>query len=40
MVSPGPAWSPVTEAAQAFIAAGREHGLDKNDLVRIIKELS
>lgn len=40
VVSPGPAWSPVTEAAQAFIAAGREHGLDKNDLVRIIKELS
>ena len=40
VVSPGPALSSVTEAARALIATAKEHGLDKNDLVRIIRELA
>ncbi len=38
VVSAGPALSSVAEAAQALIAAARQHGLSQNDLIRIIKE--
>ncbi len=38
--SAGPALSSVTEAAQKLIATANEHGLGKNDLIRIIKELT
>lgn len=40
VMSAGPALSPVTEAAQKLIAAAEEHGLGRNDLIRIIKELT
>ena len=40
VMSAGPALSSVTEAAQALIATARHHGLAKNDLIRIIKELT
>ena len=40
VVSSGPALSSVTEAAQALIVTARQQGLGKNDLVRIIKELT
>ena len=40
VVSSGPALSAVTEAAQSLIATAREHGLGRNELIRIIKELT
>jgi GntR family transcriptional regulator len=40
VASAGPALSSVTEAAQKLIATANEHGLGKNDLIRIIKELT
>ena len=40
VVADGPALSSVTEAAQQLIAAATEHGLGRNDLIRIIKELT
>ncbi len=40
VVSGGPALSAVTEAAQALVTTAREHGLGRNDLIRIIKELT
>ena len=40
VVSGGPALSAGTEAAQVLIAAARQHGLGRNDLIRIIKELT
>ena len=39
VVSRGPALSVVADAAQELIATAREHGVGKNDLIRIIKEL-
>lgn len=35
-----PATSAVTEAARAFIAAARQHGLTQDDQIRLIKELT
>lgn len=40
VASTGPSLSAVTEAAQKLIATASEHGLVRNDLIRIIKELS
>jgi GntR family transcriptional regulator len=40
VMSAGPALSAVTEAAQALIDTARQHGLARNDLFRIIKELT
>ena len=40
VVSTGPALTVVTDAALKLIATAREQGLGKNDLIRIIKELS
>lgn len=40
VVSSGPSVSAVTEAACSLIAIGREHGLGRNELIRIIKELT
>lgn len=40
VVSTSPAVSVVVEAARRLVATASEHGVAKNDLVRIIKELS
>jgi GntR family transcriptional regulator len=40
VVAAGPALSSVTEAARKLIATATEHGLGKNDLIRLIKELT
>jgi DNA-binding transcriptional regulator YhcF (GntR family) len=40
VVARGPALSSVTEAARKLIATATEHGLGKNDLIRMIKELT
>ena len=40
VVSGGPALSAVTESARALITMAHEHGLGRNDLIRIIKELT
>ncbi len=40
VASDAPALSSVTEAAQKLITIAREHGLGKNDLIRILKELT
>ncbi len=39
VASTSPALSSVTDAAQKLLAIASEHGLEKNDLIRIIKEL-
>lgn len=36
----GPAPSPVTTAVSDLLALARSHGMDHNDLIRTIKELS
>ena len=38
VASAGPALSPVIEAARGLIAVAGEHGLGKNELIRIIEE--
>ncbi len=40
VVSTGPALSVVAEAARQLISTANEHGIGRNDLIRIIKELS
>ncbi len=40
VLSTGPTLSSVTEAARALVETARQHGLAKNDLIRIIKELT
>lgn len=40
VVSGGPDLSVVTEAARSLIATAHEHGIGRNDLIRIIKELA
>lgn len=40
VVSAAPALSSVTDAAQKLLATASEHGLGKNDLIRIIKEMT
>lgn len=40
VVSRGPALSAVTEAARSLVATAREHGLGRNELIQIIKELT
>ena len=40
VVSTGPSLSVVTEAAQKLIAMASDHGVAKNDLIQMIKELS
>lgn len=40
VVSSGPALSAVADAAQTLLATARDHGIGRNELIRIIKELS
>lgn len=40
VVSTRPALSTVTEAAQDLLITARRHGLEKNDLIHLIQELS
>ena len=40
IVSGGPALSAVTEAARSLLATAHRYGLGRNDVIRIIKELT